>query len=411
MAAPTKSSEYEFEWSPYPAVAATSSVSSITRERRPTRTIENLSPPLIAMFAVVATAFLIVFYARILSQQIRRLRRRWRRWRRRRRLLRYAPSADSDFGSRSPSPPPVHPAYVAGDAYSDYLFYPYGLDDAAIKSLPLSLFSKTKAKQPATTNRECAVCLYEFEDGEWLRTLPFCSHVFHVECIDVWLRSHASCPICRTDVSFRNDSPFVPMRAARIRRSFDDIVLCPPPPLPPGPEIAPSPQPDPIPEEPTRNFLLKRSYSFGFERSEPAERLVMEAATASPPWRHRHQHSHLPQRGFWSKRWPSPFGGGGSSSASRSSRGFSFRSHYLRGAGGMGMKSPFMRRWGFIPLTGGNIGGMGTLVPSTAGRRSRSMTSPSSAMWMARPLVGFSSSRLRCGDPEALLSPERLNHR
>ncbi|KAF5729584.1 putative RING/U-box superfamily protein [Tripterygium wilfordii] len=45
----------------------------------------------------------------------------------------------------------------------------------------------------------CAVCLSEFEDGEDLRTLPECLHSYHVECIDMWLSSHSSCPMCRTD--------------------------------------------------------------------------------------------------------------------------------------------------------------------------------------------------------------------
>ncbi|CAL5188381.1 unnamed protein product [Lathyrus oleraceus] len=43
----------------------------------------------------------------------------------------------------------------------------------------------------------CAVCLGDFEEGEELKTMPECLHSFHVHCIDMWLRSHMSCPICR----------------------------------------------------------------------------------------------------------------------------------------------------------------------------------------------------------------------
>ncbi|GLJ09585.1 hypothetical protein SUGI_0112380 [Cryptomeria japonica] len=44
---------------------------------------------------------------------------------------------------------------------------------------------------------ECAVCLCEFEEREKGRTLPACKHSFHVDCIDKWLNSHSTCPICR----------------------------------------------------------------------------------------------------------------------------------------------------------------------------------------------------------------------
>ncbi|KAL1315853.1 uncharacterized protein [Arachis hypogaea] len=43
----------------------------------------------------------------------------------------------------------------------------------------------------------CAVCLGDFEEDEELKTLPECMHSFHVPCIDMWLYSHTSCPVCR----------------------------------------------------------------------------------------------------------------------------------------------------------------------------------------------------------------------
>ncbi|XP_028755083.1 RING-H2 finger protein ATL79-like [Neltuma alba] len=45
----------------------------------------------------------------------------------------------------------------------------------------------------------CAVCLGDFEEGEEVRTLPECSHSFHVPCIDMWLFSRLNCPVCRAD--------------------------------------------------------------------------------------------------------------------------------------------------------------------------------------------------------------------
>lgn len=47
---------------------------------------------------------------------------------------------------------------------------------------------------------DCAVCLCEFQLEDKLRLLPNCSHAFHRDCIDTWLLSHSTCPICRTSL-------------------------------------------------------------------------------------------------------------------------------------------------------------------------------------------------------------------
>ncbi|RCV04659.1 hypothetical protein SETIT_1G018300v2 [Setaria italica] len=47
---------------------------------------------------------------------------------------------------------------------------------------------------------DCAVCLGDVEKGETVRRLPACHHVFHRECVDQWLRAHATCPVCRSGV-------------------------------------------------------------------------------------------------------------------------------------------------------------------------------------------------------------------
>jgi E3 ubiquitin-protein ligase ATL41 len=47
---------------------------------------------------------------------------------------------------------------------------------------------------------QCAVCLSLVQEGEVVRRLPACMHLFHVCCIDMWLRSHSTCPLCRATV-------------------------------------------------------------------------------------------------------------------------------------------------------------------------------------------------------------------
>lgn len=69
-----------------------------------------------------------------------------------------------------------------------------GVDQSFIDTLPVFLY---KAIIGLKNPFDCAVCLCEFEAEDKLRLLPKCSHAFHLECIDTWLLSHSTCPLCR----------------------------------------------------------------------------------------------------------------------------------------------------------------------------------------------------------------------
>eukprot|EP00039_Didymoeca_costata_P000496 m.45829 g.45829 ORF g.45829 m.45829 type:complete len:492 (-) comp10299_c0_seq1:1484-2959(-) len=45
----------------------------------------------------------------------------------------------------------------------------------------------------------CSVCLDTWAENDELRTLP-CLHEFHSHCIDPWLESHRTCPLCARDI-------------------------------------------------------------------------------------------------------------------------------------------------------------------------------------------------------------------
>ncbi|KAL6973652.1 RING-type E3 ubiquitin transferase [Sarracenia purpurea var. burkii] len=83
---------------------------------------------------------------------------------------------------------------------------PIGFSDAACYSvedlqryLPRLRYAAT-AGVPLMAEKDCAVCLEFFREGEWCRSLPECHHTFHASCVDKWLTKVANCPICRTHV-------------------------------------------------------------------------------------------------------------------------------------------------------------------------------------------------------------------
>ncbi|XP_059428333.1 RING-H2 finger protein ATL70-like [Corylus avellana] len=73
-----------------------------------------------------------------------------------------------------------------------------GLDEATILSYPKLLYSEAKINKTDSTATCCSVCLADYKSSDMLRLLPDCGHLFHLKCIDPWLRLHPTCPVCRT---------------------------------------------------------------------------------------------------------------------------------------------------------------------------------------------------------------------
>jgi len=46
---------------------------------------------------------------------------------------------------------------------------------------------------------KCLICLDEFGDGDDIKTLP-CLHIYHQKCIERWLGTDNSCPVCKTPI-------------------------------------------------------------------------------------------------------------------------------------------------------------------------------------------------------------------
>ncbi|CAK7347200.1 unnamed protein product [Dovyalis caffra] len=104
-----------------------------------------------------------------------------------------------------------NPAALAGAGRRSWGRY-HGLDQEVIDTFPTFLYSAVKGLKIGKGSLECAVCLIEFEDDQTLRFIPKCSHVFHPDCIDAWLTSHVTCPLCRANlVPKPGDLPFSPI--------------------------------------------------------------------------------------------------------------------------------------------------------------------------------------------------------
>ncbi|GLJ38117.1 hypothetical protein SUGI_0775920 [Cryptomeria japonica] len=134
------------------------------------------SPPAIGLVAVIAAAFLIVTYYRY--------------------FLKYCKPCLWTIPSRS-----RHDEVVVQDSDGLQLSgsQNFGLDEALLKKIPICRYRKGE-NLALMEGTECAVCLLEFEENECLRILPKCSHAFHINCIDMWLKTHANCPLCRSNV-------------------------------------------------------------------------------------------------------------------------------------------------------------------------------------------------------------------
>lgn len=111
-------------------------------------------------------------------------------------IVRFLMKRRPSLGSQSNSRYPDMSSSGAFQRQLQQLFHLHdsGLDQAFIDALPVFLYQDLMGlKEPF----DCAVCLCEFSEQDKLRLLPLCGHAFHIDCIDTWLLSNSTCPLCR----------------------------------------------------------------------------------------------------------------------------------------------------------------------------------------------------------------------
>ncbi|KAL1210320.1 E3 ubiquitin-protein ligase [Cardamine amara subsp. amara] len=119
------------------------------------------------------------------------------------------------------------PCIISILGYREDLTQPRGATSESINALPTHKFKLKKSRSSgddngsstseggvvaAGTDNEraisgedavCCICLAKYANNEELRELP-CSHFFHKECVDKWLKINASCPLCKSEVGEKN---------------------------------------------------------------------------------------------------------------------------------------------------------------------------------------------------------------
>ncbi|CAH2077191.1 unnamed protein product [Thlaspi arvense] len=119
------------------------------------------------------------------------------------------------------------PCIISILGYREDLTQPRGATPESINALPTHKFKLRKSRSSgddngsttseggvvaAGTDNEraisgedaaCCICLAKYANNEELRELP-CSHFFHKECVDKWLKINASCPLCKSEVGEKN---------------------------------------------------------------------------------------------------------------------------------------------------------------------------------------------------------------
>lgn len=85
-----------------------------------------------------------------------------------------------------------------------------GMDSPTIASYPMIKISENAIELQKIRDDTCAICLLEYRTEDTVRIIPECNHHFHDHCIDQWLRSMATCPLCRKQQQKRRDDACKP---------------------------------------------------------------------------------------------------------------------------------------------------------------------------------------------------------
>ena len=65
---------------------------------------------------------------------------------------------------------------------------------------------------------ECTICLLQYTEES--KKTTECNHIFHNECIKIWLQTNISCPLCRTVLI----APIVNVNVVRTPQTWETLL-------------------------------------------------------------------------------------------------------------------------------------------------------------------------------------------
>lgn len=74
-----------------------------------------------------------------------------------------------------------------------------GVSASCKQQLKRCMFSEACSSGEDGVEPTCVICQHDFAAEEQVCKLP-CKHMFHVDCIDTWLSSNKTCPVCMWEI-------------------------------------------------------------------------------------------------------------------------------------------------------------------------------------------------------------------
>ncbi|KAK7330461.1 hypothetical protein VNO77_24655 [Canavalia gladiata] len=172
--------KYSSPQSPFSAFSAPNDGNISNEKEATTGSVSRMSPLILLIIIVIAVIFFVYGLVHLVL------------W-----FLMKRPSSSSLYSSNR-FPEATRTRALQRQLQQLFRMHDSGVDQALIDALPVFYYQHLLGlKEPF----DCAVCLSEFSEQDKLRLLPMCTHAFHMNCLDTWLLSNSTCPLCRASLS------------------------------------------------------------------------------------------------------------------------------------------------------------------------------------------------------------------